>query len=134
MREMWHYFQALISAVGGFLGFFLGGMDGFLYALLIFVVVDYITGVLVGIYKHKLNSETGFKGLLKKVFIFLLVGIGHIIDHHVLHQGDVIRTAICFFYISNEGISILENASKLKMPIPKKLKSILEQIREDEEK
>lgn len=134
MKEFWHYIQALFSAIGGFLGFFLGGMDGLLYALLCFVIIDYITGVIYGIYNKSLSSETGFKGLLKKVLIFALVGVGHVIDHHVIHQGDVIRSAICFFYISNEGISILENCAKLGLPIPKKLKQILKQIREEGKK
>lgn len=129
MREMWHAIQGLFSALGAFISFVIGGMDGLLYALLVFVILDYITGVLVGLNRKKLNSIVGFKGICKKVLIFILVGVGHVIDAHVLKQGDVIRSAICFFYISNEGISIIENAAKLGVPIPDKLKSVLEQIK-----
>lgn len=131
MNELWRLIQGLFSAIGACISFFIGGMDGLLYALLAFVIVDYITGVLCGIYKHKLSSEIGFKGICKKVFIFLLVGVGHVLDTHVLHNGDIIRSAICCFYISNEGLSILENGIILGLPIPTKIKKVLKQIKGD---
>ncbi len=106
----------------------LGGWDGFLYALVAFVVIDYITGVMCAIVDHTLSSEVGFKGICRKVLIFLLVGIANILDMQVIGTGSVLRTAVIFFYISNEGVSLLENAGHLGLPIPKKLKDILEQL------
>ena len=103
--------QFAFAALGGALGAVLGGFDGFLYALIAFVLVDYLTGVMVAVVNKKLSSEVGFKGIFKKVVIFALVAIGHIIDTYVIQNGSVIRTAVIFFYLSNEGISILENVS-----------------------
>ena len=135
MKEIWVGIQAALAAVGGFLGWFLGGWDGFLYALLAFVVLDYLTGVLCAIADKKLSSEIGFKGISRKVLIFALVGIANIIDVQVIGDGSIIRTAVIFFYLSNEGVSILENAGHLGLPIPEKLKAVLEQLhdRNDEE-
>ena len=135
MKEIWNWTQAAIAAAGGGLGYFLGGWDGFLYALLAFVAIDYITGVMCAIVDHKLSSEVGFKGICKKVLIFMMVGIGNIIDVQVLGQAGVLRTAVIFFYLSNEGVSMLENAGHLGLPIPAKLKEVLEQLhdRHDEE-
>ena len=134
MKQIWSVVQTAFTAVGGFLGWYLGGLDGFLYALIVFVVVDYITGVLCAVYDKKLSSEVGFKGIAKKVLIFVLVGIGNIIDVSILKEGSAIRTAVIFFYLSNEGISILENSAHLGLPIPKALKYVLETLsKEDEE-
>lgn len=135
MKEIWAWVQAALAAVGGFLGWFLGGWDGFLYALLAFVVLDYLTGVLCAIADKKLSSEIGFKGISRKVLIFALVGIANIIDVQVIGDGSILRTAVIFFYLSNEGVSILENAGHLGLPIPEKLKAVLEQLhdRNDEE-
>jgi toxin secretion/phage lysis holin len=120
--------QIAFAALGGALGSVLGGWDGFLYALVAFVVIDYITGVMCAIVDHTLSSEVGFKGICRKVLIFLLVGIANILDMQVIGTGSVLRTAVIFFYISNEGVSLLENAGHLGLPIPKKLKDILEQL------
>lgn len=128
MRDIWSFIQVGFAAVGGWLGYFLGGMDGFIYALITFVVVDYITGLMCAILDKKLSSEIGFRGIFKKILIFSLVAIGHIIDKSVIGDGSVIRTAVIFFYLSNEGISILENAAHIGLPIPQKLKDILEQL------
>ncbi len=125
MKDIVTSIQILISSLGGFLGWFLGGTDGFLYALLLFIVIDYITGVMVAILQHKVSSEVGFRGIFKKVVILCLVGIGHIIDTKVVRSGNVMRTAIIFFYLSNEGISILENVASIGLPIPKKLLDVL---------
>lgn len=125
--------QYIFTGIGGVMGWLFGGFDGFLYALIAFVVIDYITGVLAAIYTKQLSSEAGFKGIAKKVIIFLLVGIGNIIDMQILKTGAVLRTAIIFFYLSNEGISIIENAARLELPIPEKLIRILEQIKDDKE-
>jgi toxin secretion/phage lysis holin len=136
MRDIWSFIQVGFAAVGGWLGYFLGGMDGFIYALITFVVVDYITGLMCAILDKKLSSEIGFRGIFKKILIFSLVAIGHIIDKSVIGDGSVIRTAVIFFYLSNEGVSILENAAHIGLPIPQKLKDVLGQLHNkgDEEK
>ena len=134
MREFWNTIQLIFTAVGGWLGWFLGGCDGLLYALIVFVVIDYVTGVMAAVVDHKLSSEVGFKGIFKKVLIFLLVGIGHILETHVIGSGSVLRTAVIFFYLSNEGVSLIENAAHLGLPIPEKLKSVLEQLHDRAEK
>ena len=134
MREFWNVIQFVFTAVGGWLGWFLGGCDGLLYALLAFVVLDYITGIMCAIVDHKLSSEIGFRGIFRKVLIFALVGIGHILDTQVIGSGSVLRTAVIFFYISNEGVSLVENAAHLGLPIPEKLKAVLEQLHDRAEK
>ena len=128
MREIWSIIQAAIASIGAGLGYYLGGWDGFLYALLAFVIIDYITGIMCAVLDKKLSSEIGFRGIFKKVLIFSLVAIGHIVDQSVIGDGSVIRTAVIFFYLSNEGISILENAAHIGLPVPQKLKDILEQL------
>jgi len=133
MKEFVTWMQCVFAAIGGFMGWFLGGFDGFLYALLVFVIIDYLTGIMLAVIQKKLSSEVGFKGIFKKVLIFCLVAIGHIIDTHLLKQGSIIRTAVIFFYLSNEGISILENAALIGLPVPQKLKDILEQLKDKKE-
>lgn len=128
MKEFWNTIQLIFTAIGGWLGYFLGGCDGLLYALVVFVVVDYITGVMCAINDKTLSSAVGFKGICRKVLIFLLVGIANILDVQVIGTGSVLRTAVIFFYISNEGISLLENAGHLGLPIPEKIKVVLEQL------
>lgn len=128
MKEFWNTIQLIFSAVGGWLGYFLGGCDGLLYALIAFVVIDYITGVMCAIINRELSSAVGFKGIFRKVLIFLLVGIANIIDVQVVGTGAVLRTAVIFFYISNEGVSLLENAGHLGLPIPERVKTVLEQL------
>ena len=128
MKEFWNTIQLIFSAVGGWLGYFLGGCDGLLYALIAFVAIDYITGVMCAIINRELSSAVGFKGIFRKVLIFLLVGIANIIDVQVIGTGAVLRTAVIFFYISNEGVSLLENAGHLGLPIPEKIKTVLEQL------
>lgn len=125
--------QYAFAALGGAVGAVMGGFDGFLYALIVFVVVDYLTGVMVAVLDKKLSSEVGFHGIFKKVVIFALVAVGHIVDFYVIQNGSVIRTAVIFFYLSNEGISILENASALGLPVPQKLKDVLEQLKDGKE-
>lgn len=128
MKEIWSWIQTAFTVLGGLLGWFLGGFDGFLYALVALMVADYITGVMCAIVEKKLSSEIGFKGIFKKVLIFILVGVGHLIDTNLIGDGSVLRTAIIFFYCSNEGVSLLENAGRLGLPIPEKLKDILVQL------
>ena len=128
MKEFWNTIQLVFAAIGGWLGYFLGGCDGLLIALVVFVVVDYLTGVMCAIADHKLSSAVGFKGICRKVLIFLLVGIANILDVQVIGSGSVLRTAVIFFYISNEGVSLVENAAHLGLPVPDKLKNVLEQL------
>ncbi len=128
MKEFWNTIQLVFTGIGGWLGYFLGGWDGLLYALIAFVAIDYVTGVMCAISNHTLSSEVGFKGICRKVLIFLLVGIGSILDAHVIGSGSVLRTAVIFFYISNEGVSILENAARLGLPVPEKIRVVLEQL------
>ena len=102
-------------------------------ALIVFVVADYVTGVMCAIIDKKLSSEVGFKGIFKKVLIFILVGIAHILDVYVIGGGSILRTAVIFFYLSNEGISIIENVAIIGLPVPQKLIDVLEQLREETE-
>jgi len=134
MKEFWNLCQFLFTAAGGWLGYFLGGCDGLLLALVLFAVADYITGVLCALSDKKLSSEVGFKGICRKVIIFMLVGVAHVIDVNVIATGSVLRTAVIFFYLSNEGVSLLENAGHLGLPIPEKLKIVLEQLHDRSEK
>ena len=130
MKEFWNTVQMVFTAIGGWLGYFLGGCDGLLYALIAFVVIDYITGVA----DKKLSSTVGFKGICRKVLIFLLVGIANVLDVQVIGSGSVLRTAVIFFYISNEGVSLLENAAHLGLPVPDRIKTVLEQLHDRSEK
>ena len=134
MKDIINTLQLVVAAVGGYIGYFLGGWDGFLYALVAFVVIDYLTGIMVAILEKRLSSEVGFRGIFKKVLIFSLVAVAHIIDSQLIQTGSAIRTAVIFFYLSNEGISIVENASKIGLPIPVKLKTVLEQLNKEESK
>ena len=133
MKEFWNVIQAAFAAVGGWLGYFLGGCDGLLYTLLAFVVLDYITGVMCAVSDNKLSSAVGFKGICRKVLIFSLVGIGYLLDTQVFGETGVLRTAIIFFYLSNEGLSLVENAAYLGLPIPEKFKKVLEQLHDRSE-
>ena len=134
MKEFWNTIQLIFAAIGGWLGYFLGGCDGLLYALIAFVVIDYLTGIMCAISDHTLSSEVGFRGICRKVLIFLLVGIAHTLDVNIIGSGSVLRTAAVFFYISNEGVSIMENAGHLGLPFPGKLMEVLEQLHDRAEK
>ena len=128
MKEFWNSIQFVFTVVGGWLGYFLGGYDGLLYALIVFMVMDYITGVMCAVSDKKLSSAVGFKGICRKVIILMLVGIANLLDVEVIGTGAVLRTAVIFFYLSNEGVSLLENAAHLGLPIPEKLKVVLVQL------
>ena len=131
MKDLIEGIRLTIATVGGFIGGIMGGFDGLIYSLIAFVLIDYLTGVMAAIVDRQLSSEIGFKGIFKKVSIFMLVAVGHIIDSKLLGSGTALRTAIILFYTSNEGISILENAARMGLPIPKKVKSVLEQLKKD---
>jgi toxin secretion/phage lysis holin len=132
MEKIWRGIQAAIAAIGGALAFFWGGLDNLLIALIVFAAVDYATGVLAAIIKKKLNSRVGFKGIAKKVLMFLIVGIANIVDVRLIQTGSAFRTATIIFYLANEGVSLLENSARCGLPIPKKLKDILTQLHESE--
>ena len=125
---IWAKIQIAITALGGWLGYFVGGCDGLFIALLVFAIRDYITGIMCAIADKKLSSAVGFKGICRKVLIFALVGVGHILDTQVVGTGSALRSAVICWYLSNEGISILENAAHLGLPVPDKLKTVLEQL------
>ena len=133
MKEFWNGIQLVFAVIGGWLGWFLGECDGLMYALIAFVIADYVTGVMCAVSDKRLSSEVGFKGICRKVLIFVLVGMANILDMHVIGTGCVLRTAVLFFYISNEGVSVLENAGHLGLPIQAKLLDVLEQLHEDAE-
>lgn len=133
MKEFWNICRVEITAVGAVLGYYLGGSDGLLYALILFMLADYLTGVMCAIADSKVSSSVGFRGICRKVIILVLVGIAHALDVHVITEGSILRTAVIFFYLSNEGISLLENAAHLGLPIPEKLKDVLEQLHNREE-
>ena len=126
--------KSAFALLGGLLGTLFGGLDGFLITLLVFMLLDYISGVILAIVQKKLSSKIGFKGILKKVMILILVAVGTILDKNILVDGAFIRTLIIFFYIANEGISLVENAALLGLPIPEQLKEVLEQLRNTDNK
>lgn len=128
MKQFWNVVQVGIAAVGGGVGWFFGELDGFFYALIAFVVIDYMTGIMCAVVDKSLSSNVGFKGIFRKVLIFVMVGIGHVIDSQIIGNGDALRTAVIFFYISNEGVSLLENAAHVGLPVPEKLKDVLAQL------
>ncbi len=125
---VWVKLQMAIAAVGGWLGYFVGGVDGLMTALLVLMVMDYVTGVMCAVIDRELSSSVGFRGIFKKVLILMLVGVAHIVDLHVVRSGEALRSAVICFYLSNEGVSVLENAGHLGLPIPEKLKAILAQL------
>ena len=133
MKEFWNGIQLVFAVIGGWMGWFLGECDGLMYALIAFVIADYVTGVMFAVSDKRLSGEVGFKGICRKVLIFVLVGMANILDMHVIGTGCVLRTAVLFFYISNEGVSVLENAGHLGLPIPARLLNVLEQLHEDAE-
>lgn len=132
MKDIINTLQIVIAAIGGYIGYFLGGWDGFLFGLVAFVVIDYLTGVMVAILEKRLSSEVGFRGIFKKVLIFSLVAVANIVDSQLIQAGSAVRTAVIFFYLSNEGISIVENAAKIGLPIPEKLKTVLGQLNKED--
>lgn len=127
-------FKVILALSGGVLGWLFGGFDSLIYALIAFVVLDYVTGVLLAIHEKKISSEIGFRGISKKITIFILVAVGHVIDQYVIGTGSSLRTMLIMFYLSNEGISIIENAGAIGLPFPQKLKDVIQQLSSDEKK
>ena len=133
MSEMWKTLQAVLAMLGGFLGYFVGGFDSLIKVLLTMIIIDYITGVMCAIAEKKLSSEIGFKGICKKILIIILVGVANALDVYIIGVGSMLRTAVIFFYTSNEGVSIVENAARLGLPIPQKIKDALKQLHDKSE-
>lgn len=131
--DIWKSIQTSLTIFGAAIGYFLGGLDGLLIVLLVFMGIDYITGIMCAIKEGNISSKTGFAGICKKILILILVGMSNMLDVYVLQTGSMLRTAALFFYISNEGVSILENAGKLGLPIPAKIKNVLAQLHDKAE-
>lgn len=121
------------AAVGAVVGFLYGEVTGLFWAVIAFMAVDYITGVLVAVINKNLSSEIGFKGLVKKLLILVFVAMGHIMDTYVIGSGSALMSAVMLFFLANEGVSIIENAVGLGMPVPKKLRDVLEQLKQESE-
>ncbi|HFH8513469.1 TPA: holin family protein [Streptococcus agalactiae] len=132
MKELLATNKVLFSAIGGLIGSIFGEVDGFFFALMIFIAIDYIIGLMAAAVEKRLASNIGFKGIFKKIAILFLVSVGHLIDTEIIKQGGAIRTMVIFFYLSNEGLSILENAVRIGLPIPEKLQALLKQFNEKE--
>ena len=131
IKTLWNGLCAALAAAGGWLGWYAGGWDGFLYALAVFAAIDYITGLMCAAVNKNLSSGAGAKGIFKKILIFALVGIGYTIDMYLIGDGSVIRTAVIFFFISNEGVSLLENATHIGLPVPPQMKAVLAQLHDN---
>ena len=127
---IWKTARAVLVGIGGTLGILIGGLDGLLIALLVFMTIDIITGVSRAVLEKTLSSRIMFLGLLRKFCIFLLVIVGHVVDAYVIKTGDAVRTMVIVFYIANDGLSILENSVALGLPVPERLREILAQLRE----
>ena len=125
---IWTKVQMVATLIGGWLGYFLGGLDGLLIALIVFMALDYITGLMCAVIDKKLSSAVGFKGICKKVLILMLVGVANVVDIHIVGTGSALRSAVICFYLSNEGLSLLENAAHIGLPIPDKMKDVLAQL------
>ena len=125
---IWAKIQIAITALGGWLGYFLGGMDGLLIALLVLMVLDYISGIMCAIVDKNLDSRIGFRGICKKVLTLMLVGVANVVDVHIIGTGSALRGAVVCFYMSNEALSLFENAAHLGLPVPDKLREVLSQL------
>lgn len=125
--------DSIAGAVGAVLGFMYGEVTGLFWALIAFMALDYITGVIVAIIEKRLSSEVGFRGLAKKFLILVFVAVGHIADTYILGGTPAAMSAVMLFYMANEGISIIENAAALGLPVPKKLKDIMAQLKKESE-
>ena len=127
------HIQTALVVVGAALGYFVGGLDGFMIVLIVFMVIDYITGVMCAIHDKSVSSKAGFAGICKKILILVMIGMANLLDTYVIQTGSMLRTASLFFYISNEGISVLENMCRLGLRVPKKVRDVLEQLHDKSE-
>ena len=124
--------KTVSGAIGAIIGFLFGEITGLFIAIIALMALDYVTGILCGIAAKALSSEVGFKGLVKKLMVLVIIAVGHLVDTYIIGTGSALMTAVILFFAANEGISIIENAAKLGMPVPKKLRDILEQLKEDD--
>lgn len=131
---VWAKIQAAATFMGGWLGFVMGGMDGLMIALVVFMVLDYITGVMCAVIDRKLSSAVGFRGIFKKLLIIMLVGVANVVDVHVIGTGSALRGAVVCEFLCNEGLSLLENVGHIGLPVPERLKQVLEQLHDREKK
>lgn len=131
MNNLIDYGKLIAAFLGAVLGWFFGELDALLYALITFIIIDYITGIMLAIKNKSLSSEVGYKGIIKKILILIIVSMGNIMDHDILNTGTTLRTLIIMFYLANEGISILENAGQLGLAIPQKLKDAIQKLDSD---
>lgn len=129
MTKFVEIIKIIIGGIGGALSWYLGDFNGLLYALIAFIIVDYITGIIVAFIQKQLSSKIGLKGLFKKITILFIIGIANLFDVYVIKSAPILRTTIAFYYMANEGLSILENSAILGLPIPKKLKEALKQLK-----
>jgi len=127
-------FDGFAAILGALVSFMLGEINGLFYALVAVVALDYITGFMEALIKKQLSSKVGFNGIVKKVFLFVIVMVANIVDAQIIGNGDVLRSATICFFIANEALSILENAGEMGIPLPKKLLAILEQLKNKEGK
>lgn len=133
LQEMWMRIQLLFSLLGGALSALVGGMDSLMIVLIACMIIDYLTGVMHAILEKQLSSAVGFKGICKKVLIFTLVGVAHLLDMHILGATGALRSAVICFYLANEGVSLMENAARIGLPIPDALREVLAQLHAKEE-
>ena len=128
VKAIWVAIQTGLAGLGAAIAAFLGGLEGLIYALIAFFIADYVTGVLAAISGRRVSSAIGFKGISRKIVIFALIGLAHLLDVHIIGAPGVLRTATILFYLSNEGISIVENATRLGLPIPAQMRGALDVI------
>ena len=133
MNALCTFLKSAAITAGAICGYYMGPLDGLLTALLIFVIIDYVTGVLAAWVTKSLDSNIGFHGILRKVIIFLVVGVSNVLDVYVIKTGTAIRSGVICFYLANEGLSILENAGRAGLPLPDALKAALEQLKTHKE-
>ena len=133
MENILNWIKGAAAAIGGIAAYIWGGWDPLIIVLVAMVSIDYITGVINAGLQHGLSSQVGFKGLLKKIVIFMIVAVGTLIDRIIPATNAAVRMAVCMYYIANEGLSILKNAAEMGLPLPSALKRVLGQIRREDE-
>lgn len=126
------YIKLAAAQTGAIIGLYIGDITGMIWALLIFAIIDYMTGVTAAILEHNLSSEIGFRGITRKVLLFMIVGLANVLDVYVIGTGGVCRSMVVLFYLANEGLSIIENVARCGVPVPEKLKVILKQLEEED--
>lgn len=123
-------FKNIMAGICTILSFLFGDMEGLMVALIALIILDYISGVIAAAVEKRLSSEVGAKGIAKKIFMLLIVALANIVDINVIGDGHVLKTVTVVFYICNECISLIENAGRIGVPVPKKLLDVLEQLRD----